>query len=200
MCRPLACLLLFLLTFASARPLGATSLAPVDFDYLVKEAEVVVLAETLSVESRWTGAGDARHIATFARVRVVEAAKGAPPAEMVLQFSGGTVDGETMTVSGLPQLSPGRREILFIRGNGTHLCPLVGFWHGRLAVLESRAGGTARVALQDGRSLVTIEQVGQGGAQPGRLAKAEDAPTAMTVSQLLSAVRERVARQATATP
>jgi hypothetical protein len=74
-------------------------------------------------------------IKTFVTFTVEKRLKGEPAAEIVLQFLGGEIAGESMQVQGMPQFTEGEREILFIAGNGVRFCPLVALMHGRYRVL-----------------------------------------------------------------
>lgn len=177
-----------------ARPAAATTVDPVDLDALVRQSDAAALVEVVAVRSAWVGVNETRRIATFVRVRPVEVLKGEMPAETELDFTGGTVGADTLRVSGMPQFAVGQREVLFIQGNGRMVCPLVGFWHGRVAVRKTPADATERVYLNDGRPLTDVSLVGRSSDRENVAANV--AGGGMEVREFLNAVRARAAAQA----
>ncbi|MBS0661309.1 MAG: hypothetical protein JSR82_24095 [Verrucomicrobia bacterium] len=185
-----------LLLAGSFQPAQATTVPETTFSALVAEADQVVLADVLSTRADWTGEGARRRIATFVRIRVVEALKGGASGEFELDFTGGTVGQETLRISGMPQLRPGAREIFFLRENGRSVCPLLGFWHGRFKVWRGAEAKDDRVCRHDGRPLMTLSEAGR--------SRVTDAPApspqlsvqaGMTVPEFLAAVRTEITRQ-----
>ncbi len=181
---------------AAILPARATTLAETDFTRQVAQAEKVFVADVLATRSDWAGQGAKRRIATYVRVRVVEAVKGEANGEFELDFTGGTVGEETLRISGMPLPKAGEREIFFVSGNGVQLCPLVGFWHGRLKIWRGGSVAEDRVCRHDGRPLMQLAEVGRSSE------KDRPAPTVergfeagMTVSEFLGAVRTEVAAQ-----
>lgn len=56
---------------------------------------------------------------------------------LTLRMQGGPDDrGRTMKVSGVPEFRVGDRDILFVQGNGSSICPLVGWEQGRFRVVR----------------------------------------------------------------
>ena len=188
-------LLALLVAVLLARPATATTVDAVDFDALVRQSDTAALVEIVAVRSAWVGVNETRRIATFVRVRPIEVLKGELPAETELDFTGGTVGADTLRVTGVPQFTVGRREVLFIQGNGRMVCPLVGFWHGRVAVRKSAADGTDQVFLHDGRPLTDVSQLGRSSDREN-VATEVAAGGGMGLREFLDAVRARVASQA----
>ena len=188
-------LLALLAALILARPAAATTVDPVDFDALVRQSDAAALVEVVAVRSAWVGVNETRRIATFVRVRPLEVLKGELPAETELDFTGGTVGADTLRITGVPQFAVGQREVLFIQGNGRMVCPLVGFWHGRVAVRKSAADGAERVFLHDGRPVTDVAALGRSSDREN--VSADVAPGAgLGVGEFLDAVRARVAAQA----
>lgn len=163
---------------------------------LVAEADTVVLADVLSTRTDWAGSGAKRRIATFVRVRVVESVKGSAVGEFELDFTGGTVGDETLRVSGMPQLKPGSRELIFLKANGLQLCPLVSFWHGRLKVWRGTDGTDDRVYRHDGKLVMQLADIGRSREKDAAGPRLENSVQAgMKVSELLGVLRAEVAAQ-----
>lgn len=192
--RCLAAATLALLTLSL--PAGATTLEETNFSKQVAGAEKVFLADVLATRCDWAGEGANRRIATYVRVRVIESVKGDALGEFELDFTGGTVGDETLRISGMPQPKPGTREIFFVTGNGTHLCPLVGFWHGRLKIWRGDNASPDRVCRHDGRPLMQLTEIGRSSEKERPAPTVERSVDAgMTVPEFLAAVRTENAKQ-----
>lgn len=180
---------LFLFLFAAAGLYG-TTIRPPEFEELVAAAETVVRTETIAVRSVWRGEGERRHIVTLVTLRVLNRVVGVADDVIELQFPGGTVGDRTMIVVGQPQFVVGSTDILFVRGNGRFLSPLVRMMHGRYPVQKLTAGDD-RVLRDDRSPLRSVSDVQRpmegvrrdlaGVAAPGE---------AMTVAAFERAVRE----------
>ena len=169
------------LTFVSSA--GSTTVVPPTFDALVAGANTVFVGEVMSVRSRWITTPRGRAIATDVTFRVEEVWKGSLGAVTMLEFMGGTVDGMTMEVVGMPQFEVGQRSVLFVSGERS-ASPLVGFMYGRMKV-ERDFSGVDRVRTHDGRSLASPAAIG-----PNRTNYMLSVP-AMRLSDLQAAVRAR---------
>ena len=118
--RPFISLLrcLFFLAVASL-PVSAISVDTPTFTDLVERSEEIVQATVADIQSKWvTSAKGDRVIKTFVRLRIKETAKGPSRDEVTLTFFGGTLDGKTMVIAGMPQFRKGQRGWFFIKGNG----------------------------------------------------------------------------------
>jgi hypothetical protein len=179
--------------------LSALSVIAPDFNDLVDEADSIFQGDVLSVHSEWSGAGADRHIETYVQFRVIRVFKGSAPNPQTLQIFGGTVGDQSMKISGLPQFQVGASELLFVKGNGTDLCPLVGVFHGRFHVTKDLTTGVERIALHDGRPLTVVTQIGQSAETPAPVAaRVEPAASGMTIAEFGQRIQARLA--ATATP
>ena len=112
----------------------------------MQRADAVFRGEVVATRALWVGSTpETRHIATRVTFRVHEAYKGNAAAMETLEFAGGTVDGKTLTVPGVPQFSVGQVAVLFVVGQGKQFCPLVGIAQGRFHVVKDATTGTERV-------------------------------------------------------
>lgn len=170
------------LLFASAA--GSTTVIPPTFEALVGGANTVFVGEVMSVRSRWFTSARGRVIMTDVTFRVEDVWKGRAGAVTMLEFMGGTVDGTTMEVVGMPEFSVGQRSVLFVSGERA-VSPLVGFMYGRMKI-ERDFAGVDRVRTHDGRSLGSVAQIGPN--RPNYMLSV----TPMRLSELASAVRGRV--------
>lgn len=172
-------------TLVFAGTAGSTTVIPPTFDALVGGANSVFVGEVMAVRARWTTTPRGRAIMTDVTFRVEDVWKGSVGPVTLLEFLGGTVDGVTMEVVGMPQFSVGQRNVLFVSAERS-ISPLVGFMHGRMKV-ERDFFGVDRVRTHDGRSLGNTAQIA-----PNR-ATYMMSITAMRLSELESAVRARAA-------
>jgi hypothetical protein len=133
-------LCIFLVLWESSASVLATTLIEPDLDQLIEHAEDVFVGDVKEVESRWVGAADARHIATFVMFDIVDSLKGEARGNYTLQVYGGTVGDESSGVSDAPRFRVGERRLLFIAGNGRRIVPVIGFNHGAFHILEGENG------------------------------------------------------------
>jgi hypothetical protein len=155
----LRCLLLLGLSVFAGLPAGATTVEPPDFPKLVARASNVFRGEVVGLRSEIVTRGAERAIFTHVTFRVIEVIRGAPlPAEVTLEFLGGTVGDLSMEVAGMPTFEPGAREILFVERAGPQICPLVAMAYGRFRVLRDVTGADY-VARDNGVPLSRLEDV-----------------------------------------
>src|SRR6266699_250758 len=152
----------------------ATTVIPPSFDDLVGRAEMIFQGTVTDVRSEWTGEGAQRHIMSYVTVKVEEAIKGNPGANVTLRMLGGTVGAETMQVADAPKFKVGNRDILFVENNGTQFIPLVGIMHGRFRVKKDETGRDA-VFTNEGSPLSDVTQLGksEGAASAGHAMSAQ---------------------------
>jgi len=138
----------------------ATSVVPPSFPELVAEAEAIYRGTVTSIEARRVARPDGGNvIKTFVTFAVDRVLKGATQSEVILEFLGGTVGDESLEVTGMPKFAVGQREFVFVQKNGTQLCPLVGFMHGRYRVLRDADGARDYVARDNGAPLTDTADV-----------------------------------------
>jgi hypothetical protein len=119
----------------------ATTVRPPSFEELVDQSKVVFRGTVLRMESRWTGEGHKRRVATSVVFP-----------ELTLEFIGGAIGGYRVELAGQPRFSPGDRGVFFVENQNGKICPLLRLGHGRYRV-ERATGGVERVARDDGTPL-----------------------------------------------
>jgi hypothetical protein len=78
--------------------------------------------------------------------------------QITVTYAGGSCEGRTVYVSGMPRFDTGKRYLLFILDDGnTYVNPFVGGLQGRLSVLEDQETGEEFVATASGRLIVGME-------------------------------------------
>ena len=163
----------------------STTVIPPTFESLVANANTIFVCEVMDVRAAWVATPQGRAIKTYVTFKVEDVWKGAVGGVTQLEFLGGTIDGTTMEVIGMPTFRDGQRSVLFVHGEVRMASPLVGFWHGRLRV-EKDPSGVDRVRTYDGRSLGSPAEVSA--QRPNPMISV----TPMRLSDFASAVRGRV--------
>ncbi|MEO6995306.1 MAG: hypothetical protein ABI273_16990 [Lacunisphaera sp.] len=200
-CRLLRHVVLALFFLAGSR-LWATTVVPPDFDQLVNDADYIIRAVVKSVDSEYQPTnGGGKKIVTKVALDVKEVIAGIPPKDVVLEMLGGRVGDERMVVEGAPTFKVGDEDILFVRGNGHTIVPLVAMMHGRYPILREPGTGRKYMARDNRIPLMDTAEI----AQP--ITKAETATVkapakaatqAMTpeefIQQIKSAVNPRYVR------
>lgn len=142
--------------------LHATTLIAPDFDKLVNSADYVVRATVKSVTSEWRQNPDnpgKPYIGTSVELEVLEVISGTPPSPLVLSLVGGRIGDRELTVDGAPKFTVGQESILFIRGNGRQIVPLVGMQYGHYPVRRDARTGEAQVMRSGGKLLYSEQEV-----------------------------------------
>lgn len=148
---------LLVLTAASAR---STSILPPTFDELVARADEVILARVVARQSSWVTSRSGRAIVTDVTFAIERTLKGESRIQRTLEFLGGTVGEDTLTVVGIPEFLVNDRDVLFVRDTGRPASPLVGFSYGRFRVVRDSTFGTDIIRTFDGRPLASLDEVG----------------------------------------
>lgn len=122
---------------------GATTLVALRTEAIAGGADRAVLGRVIASEARWVG----RRIVTRVLLRPDGSA-----ADLWFQHAGGTVDGVTMLVVGMPAFRPGERALVLLarRAGGLRL---VGLSAGKLAVIERGGRPAVLMRLVDGGPL-----------------------------------------------
>lgn len=140
----------------------ATTVIAPDFNRLVDSSDYIVRAVVLSVVSEWhtppNQPGD-RYIRTNVTLDVLEVIKGTPPSPLVLTHLGGRVGEDEFTVDGAPKFTVGQESILFVKGNGRQISPLVGMMHGFYPIRRDKATGHSQVMRSNGQPLYNEQEV-----------------------------------------
>lgn len=175
-----------------ARPARATTVIAPDFDSLVNRADYVVRAVVKSVTCEYRATPQGRAIFTKVELQVLETITGTPPSPLVLELLGGTVDGVTMRVHGVPKFQVGDEDILFVQNNGRQFYPLVGIMNGKYPVKRD-ASGAAYVARSNGAPLYDTKEVKtdmEAGAAHAQAQHANQAP--LTPTAFADKIRQSV--------
>jgi len=147
---------------------GATTVAPVTLAEMTSTADLVVDGWVARVVPRAEPAGIFTYV-TLEGLRVIQGTHTAPTLE--LRLAGGEVNGAGERIVGMPTFAVGERVLLFVRGNGSQLCPLVGWQQGRFDVVRDPVTGVE--SLTDGHGHPVV---GVGGDESVRYGARADAP------------------------
>ncbi len=145
----------------------ATSLVLMKTESIARASDQVVDGRVIATEARWDG----RRIVTRVRLRPTSRAP-----DLWFEHAGGTVDGVTMEVLGMPQFRPGERALVLLAHRAGRL-RLVGLSEGKLAIVESGGrdvvylrrqddGPLAPVSLAEARALLSAAIVDRGVSHP----------------------------------
>ena len=168
---------------------SATTVIQPTFGELVASADYIVRAEVTSVTSAWrdnpSKPGE-RYIGSKIALAVREVIKGIPPQPLVLDAVGGRVGDEELVVDGAPKLVAGDECILFVRGNGQTIFPVVGLMHGYFPVYRDAVTRRASVLRSNGQPLRSEQEL-----EPGAPRVANVKTPALTPE----AFRDRIRKQ-----
>lgn len=128
----------------------ATTLAPITEDEQIRQADTIFRGTVERIDvARESIDGKPPVIVTTVRFLPLAVYKGTPASPVTLKFLGGTVDGRTMRVDGMPQFSVGREYVIFAATNVPLACPAVGWSDGSLGVDRQRdPGGIVSVSRE----------------------------------------------------
>ena len=165
--------------------LGVTFL-PKSFAELVDEADEIFVGGVAGLASRQTPAGTIVTDVTFSKVEVIKGDPGV--AERTLVVLGGRVGDQTLVLPGVPSFLPGVTYLVFSRGNGTSVFPVVG---GDQGLYEIRSDPATGERLAFGARGQPVSRMGRGPATPG-VGPTLAAGATLTLRQVLDAVRDRL--------
>ncbi len=154
--------LLMLLALVPAA-FGTSIIAP-DFDQMVGRSDYIVRAVVKTVTSEWRDNPDQpghRFIATLVELEVKQIIKGTPPSPLVLDLVGGRIGDKELTIDGAPRFTVGQESILFVKGNGRQIIPLVGMSHGHYPLRHDKLTGQDQVTHSNGQLLYSEKEIGQ---------------------------------------
>jgi hypothetical protein len=170
-----------------AAPATPTSILPPTFDELVARADEVVLARVVARRSAWVVSRAGRAIVTDVTFSIERTLKGPVYTQRTLEFLGGTVGEDTLSIDGLPDFHVGDRDVLFVRAAGRPASPLVGFSYGRIRVVRDGVFGVETVRTHDGRALASVADIGN--ATPPAVVRP---PRLMSLDEFLAAIASAV--------
>jgi hypothetical protein len=148
----------FMLLFGIAKSVFATTLQQKSFEDLVVEADMIAIGQVSKVESHPTG--DLRYVYTYATLGQLELLKGIyRDPEITLRMDGGMLDDTTfLVIPGIPEFYEGEKVVIFVRGNGESICPLVGWEQGMLRVARDEKTGQEMLLTSQGMRIQKIER------------------------------------------
>lgn len=138
-----------------ARPGYATTVPYKSFDQLVREAEGIIVGTVQQVESSYDPTQEIYTFVTLGQLSVLHGSYHQPT--FVLRLKGGQVDQDILTVHGSPRLRPKDRVVLFVRGNGRAIVPVVGWTQGVFRILADAATGRAVVSDHEGNRILGLK-------------------------------------------
>lgn len=184
---------------ALATPTGATTVVEMSFDDVCLRAERILCGTVESITSRLNPDNGSMHTYTrFVDVRWVT--DGEAAADFTVRTLGGVVGAVSLRVSGMPTFEIGRRYVIFVRGNGQSVCPLVGWHQGCFRIENDYPGAVPTVMRLDGTGANEALHPPRHAAEALN-ATASDAPgdiafsEPMTLATFLQEIRKR--REAT---
>ena len=126
----------------------ATTLVVMRTAAIARSADRAVVGRVIAIEARWIG----HRIVTRVRLRPDGAG---PCGELWFEHGGGTVDGVTMRVIGMPAFRPGERALVLLASRAGNL-HLVGLAEGKLAVVERDGREVVYLRMRDGGPLEAV--------------------------------------------
>jgi hypothetical protein len=151
----LAAIVLSLL--GGGRRTEATTVIRMDAAELSEQADLIFTGT--AVQTRVVLSKDATVPFTFVTFAVDEVLKGSINGnEIVLRFDGGDIAMRRLRIEGMPVFDEGQSYLLFVRGNGSAGCPILGWWQGQFRYAK-QAGSEKRILIDsEGSPLLGIDQ------------------------------------------
>jgi hypothetical protein len=139
---------------------NAFSIVAPTFSELVDESADIVRGEVVSVEPfRTTSANGTPIIKTRVTWKVARSLKGTGTETFTLEFLGGQIGDESLSVSGMPTFKVGDDDYLFVEPNRGVICPLIAAGHGRYPVRTDEVTGESIVYRENGRPLSEMTEI-----------------------------------------
>ena len=153
-----------------------------DFPALVARAEQIVVGTVTDIHEAIDAHGAPATYVTLSDLTVL---KGTVGDTLTLRFYGGRAGNVVVGIPDMPTFAVGERPLLFIAGNGSSVCPLVGVWQGQFRV---------RLDAQSGAEIVEDHAgVPVTGISGGHLMRSDRSSATTQTAMTLDAFRQRVA-------
>ncbi|MBV8899329.1 MAG: hypothetical protein JOY92_04360 [Verrucomicrobia bacterium] len=167
-----------------------SSALPLNLRQIIQSAGIIADATVQSVNSYWATPSGAQTLRTKVTFQVNQAVKGSPGSTFTLEFLGGKVGEQSLTVEGVPQFQPGERYIIFSESPAKAVvCPILGLDQGALRVIHDQESNVDRVFRHWGQPVNAQENfVSRSPAVPGVTTR-DYLRTANTVAEFLNRVR-----------
>ena len=120
-----------------------TTVEKFTLDDLVQKSGRIIVGKCISRESRWNDRNTL--ILTTARFVVSEPLKGSSDGFVDVVTVGGTLDGITQTVSGMPVFEPEEEVLLFLEPSKNGAWQPLGMSQGKFRILRNRQTGEQEV-------------------------------------------------------
>lgn len=169
----------------------AATFAEKNLTQLVTEAEKIFVGTASSLQSRKLPNGAIVTDIGFSDLQVIKG--DSQGADIVLLVLGGEVDGVRLEIPGLPQFQRGTRYLVFSRGNGKDMFPVVGGPAGLFQIMAGPAGGSSIALTSSGMPLARgiAAEVLDSVSLTAQVA----AQSPVTLEYFLAAIRTRLGRQ-----
>ena len=137
--------LIFLLSTSFLLPYQyfSTTVEKLSLEDLVHKSSRIVVGTCVSTESRWNGKNTL--ILTTSTVEISDQIKGETDGVIRVVTVGGTINGITQTVSGMPQFESGEEVILFLEPSKNTGWQPLGLAQGKLRITKNRITGEKEV-------------------------------------------------------
>ena len=168
---------------------GAATFADKNLGQLVAEAEQIFVGSVRSLQSSRLASGAIVTDATFSDLQMVKGSNAG--ADIVLRMLGGEVGGVRLEIPGLPQFRRDARYLVFVKGNGKDMFPVVGGPAGMYLVAGATEGAARIVLTWSGMPLADAIAA----EVRASLAGAAQATSAVTLEQFVAAVTNRLSGQ-----
>jgi hypothetical protein len=126
----------------------ATTLKPLSTDDQIRDAAMIFRGRVQSIDVAWKFRGQSKIIASTVQFTPLAIYKGNVPSVVKLEFPGGKIGDVEMKVAGIPQFQIGQEYVLFVSGDQTRACPVVGWSEGSLKV-DRQTSAVGQVELSD---------------------------------------------------
>jgi len=138
-----ACLVLLSLLCFKPLDILSTTVEGLTLEGLVQKSGRIIVGKCLSTESRWND--QSTLILTTSRFAVSEAIKGSSDGFVTVTTIGGTLNGITQTVSGMPQFVEQEEVLLFLESARDGKWQPLGLSQGKFRILKNRLTGESEV-------------------------------------------------------
>lgn len=166
----------------------ATTFAVKNFAQLVAEADQIFVGTVSALESRKLPSGT---IVTDVRFSNLQVLKGNNTgADIALLVLGGEVDGLRLELPGIPQFQVDARYLVFSRGNGTDMFPVVGGPAGIFRIMPGSPAESAVVVNASGMLLSSDVAADVRDSVPALTSNTSQSP--LTLDLFISAIKARL--------
>jgi hypothetical protein len=136
----------------------ATTLKPLSTDDQIRDAAMIFRGRVQSVDVAQKASGQGSLIVSTVQFVPLAIYKGNVPAVVKLEFPGGKIGDVQMKVAGIPEFQVGQEYVLFVSGDQSRICPVVGWSEGSLKVdRQTSAAGKINVSSTAGGVLESAD-------------------------------------------